>query len=216
MCPAPCSWRTRMCRIEESSSGSYAGRMHPPGNPNMTSTPSISRDLMRAWAPVSFMAGVLPENGNDLPASGRSWARAAGPARLGKYEDQTGGGHEVECTHDVTATGKRFLHAQRGDRRVAAGRDRAGAVAGVLPAADDERRGEPVARDLRGRHRIRGRRWHRCRPGELVARPGCGPPVDARRPTTVGVEVAFAHIGGRVGRDDVHRGTVDDGLRAVD
>src|SRR5437762_2679652 len=29
--------------------------MAPPGRPNMTSVPSISRLLMRAWAPVSFM-----------------------------------------------------------------------------------------------------------------------------------------------------------------
>ena len=42
-CPAPCSWRTRMCRTEgESKSGSYSGRMAPPGMPNTTSTPSCS------------------------------------------------------------------------------------------------------------------------------------------------------------------------------
>ena len=39
---------------------------------------------------------------------GRRHARRE-PARLGKYEDQTGGGHAVECTHDVTTTGKRLL-----------------------------------------------------------------------------------------------------------
>src|SRR5262245_47641254 len=36
-------------------SGSYTGRIAPPGRPNMTSTPSISRLLIRAWAPVSFI-----------------------------------------------------------------------------------------------------------------------------------------------------------------
>src|SRR6478735_12278374 len=55
MWPAPCSWRTRMWRMLLSSSGSYAGRMQPPGRPNMTSVPSISSDLIRAWAPVIFM-----------------------------------------------------------------------------------------------------------------------------------------------------------------
>ncbi len=65
-----------------SSSGSYAGRMQPPGRPNMTSVPSISSDLIRAWAPVIFM-GVLrcwlartcPENCNGLP-SGRPGTHA--------------------------------------------------------------------------------------------------------------------------------------------
>ncbi len=38
-----------------SSSGSYAGRMQPPGRPNITSVPSISSDLIRAWAPVIFI-----------------------------------------------------------------------------------------------------------------------------------------------------------------
>ena len=37
--PAPCSWRTRMCRILESNSGSYAGRIAPPGMPKMFSAP---------------------------------------------------------------------------------------------------------------------------------------------------------------------------------
>jgi hypothetical protein len=66
----------------------------------MTSTPSISRALIRACAPVSSMSVSFDsardsgENGNDLPVLGRSWAHAAStPVRLGKYEDQTGGGH---------------------------------------------------------------------------------------------------------------------------
>src|SRR6202022_971392 len=44
-----------MWRMGESMMGSYAGRMQPPGSPNMTSTPSNSRLLIRAWAPVSFI-----------------------------------------------------------------------------------------------------------------------------------------------------------------
>jgi hypothetical protein len=42
-----------MWRIGESMIGSYTGKMAPPGNPKITSTPSISRDLMRAWPPLS-------------------------------------------------------------------------------------------------------------------------------------------------------------------
>ena len=55
MWPAPCSWRTRMWRIGESMIGSYTGRMAPPGRPKITSTPSISRDLIRAEPPLVFI-----------------------------------------------------------------------------------------------------------------------------------------------------------------
>ncbi len=56
--PAPCSWRTRMCRIRESNSGSYAGRMAPPGMPKMFSAPAFSSDLIRLWAPVTCVPVV--------------------------------------------------------------------------------------------------------------------------------------------------------------
>src|SRR3954452_21455227 len=73
--------------------------MQPPGSPNMTSTFSISRLLMRAWAPVSFIGrsflGSLPENWNDPPA-GRSWhgARCEGGV-LGQDYEKGAGGHGV-------------------------------------------------------------------------------------------------------------------------
>ena len=51
-CPAPCSCRTRMWRIEESISGSYAGRIAPPGMPKMFSVPAASSDLIKLCAPV--------------------------------------------------------------------------------------------------------------------------------------------------------------------
>src|SRR4029078_12515598 len=51
--PAPCSWRTRMWRTFEWKMGSYAGRIAPPGMPNMTSTPRDSSERTRAWAPVT-------------------------------------------------------------------------------------------------------------------------------------------------------------------
>src|SRR3954469_22231198 len=53
-CPAPCSWRTRMCRIRsESNSGSYAGRIAPPGMPKTFSAPAHSSDRIRLCAPVT-------------------------------------------------------------------------------------------------------------------------------------------------------------------
>src|SRR5882762_9650530 len=125
MCPAPCSWRTRMCRIEESMSGSYTGRIAPPGRPNMTSTPSISRLLMRAWAPVSFIVfqllvgrrvgcGVVVRRfgetcvgkRNDLPA-GRSWrTRGDTGVRLGDEYEKVAAGHHVAVSHASAVTGK--------------------------------------------------------------------------------------------------------------
>ena len=54
--PAPCSWRTRMWRIVESISGSYAGRMAPPGMPKMSVVPAASSDLIRLCAPVTVVS----------------------------------------------------------------------------------------------------------------------------------------------------------------
>src|SRR5205085_4969187 len=54
--------------------------MAPPGRPNMTSVPSISRLLMRAWAPVSFMvtSSIGPPEANmknPSQSEGRNSAR---------------------------------------------------------------------------------------------------------------------------------------------
>src|SRR5688572_18299726 len=43
-----------MCLIDDSSSGSYAGRIVPPGIPNMTSVPACSRDRINDCAPVKL------------------------------------------------------------------------------------------------------------------------------------------------------------------
>ena len=45
-----------------SSSGSYTGRMHPPGSPKMVSTPSISRALISACDPVSCIVPQCPSS----------------------------------------------------------------------------------------------------------------------------------------------------------
>src|SRR6188472_3672229 len=50
-------WRT----FSESNSGSYAGRIAPPGIPNTTSAPTRSSDLTRACAPVSSSAWSLSD-----------------------------------------------------------------------------------------------------------------------------------------------------------
>src|SRR4051794_5454971 len=104
MWPAPCSWRTRMCRIGESMIGSYTGRMAPPGRPKMTSTPSISRALIRAWPPFIFpfvlISGSLlskAENEIDLPireVEVRTQAKWSGRALQEYYEVRSAG-----CRH---------------------------------------------------------------------------------------------------------------------
>src|SRR5213593_560892 len=97
MCPAPCSWRTRMWRMGESMMGSYTGRIAPPGRPNMTSTSCISRLLMRAWAPVSFIAVPCVEGVQKMERPpGWEVVGARGVVRVGRalsdyYEDQTAG-----------------------------------------------------------------------------------------------------------------------------
>src|SRR5205085_6306524 len=51
-----------MWRIGLSMIGSYTGRMQPPGNPKIVSTPSISSALIRAWPPFiswDFIRGFL-------------------------------------------------------------------------------------------------------------------------------------------------------------
>ena len=49
-----------MCRTAvESNSGSYAGRIAPPGMPKTTSAPTASSERTRDWAPVVGVGGVL-------------------------------------------------------------------------------------------------------------------------------------------------------------
>ena len=79
--PAPCSWRTRMCRIVESISGSYAGRIAPPGMPKMSVTPAASSEVTRLWAPVicSLMrSGPLPRSVPGAPRPTKNPSAALG------------------------------------------------------------------------------------------------------------------------------------------
>src|SRR3954447_12751406 len=90
-CPAPCSWRTRTCRTAESNSGSYAGRIAPPGVPKTTSTPTASRERTRLWAPVMPVADCgraaeravvsTPRVAAAAASDGGTGVAGAGPAR---------------------------------------------------------------------------------------------------------------------------------------
>ena len=59
----------------ESKIGSYAGRIAPPGMPNMTSTPSASSDRTSDWAPVTGSGAICrPVTGPAaLTAAGAPW-----------------------------------------------------------------------------------------------------------------------------------------------
>src|SRR3954452_9976899 len=59
MCVAPCSWRTRISLILESTSASKIGIAAPPDSPKTYSTPSRSRQRISASAPVcAFVMGA--------------------------------------------------------------------------------------------------------------------------------------------------------------
>src|SRR4029079_4416601 len=58
MCVAPCSWRTRISLIFESTSASKIGIAAPPDRPKMYSTPSRSRQRISASAPVCALTGT--------------------------------------------------------------------------------------------------------------------------------------------------------------
>src|SRR5687768_15777896 len=71
---APCSWRTRMSLIFESTSASKIGMAAPPERPNTYSTPSRSRHwisfsapLGSLWVPVMVFAIRSDEIGADAP-----------------------------------------------------------------------------------------------------------------------------------------------------
>src|ERR1051325_6073666 len=89
-----------MCRTEESNSGSYAGRIAPPGMPKMTSTPRASSE--RTSAPEAL--GVEAIFRSDVPDRGveqrvvRGQDRAARDAeddlsaeRLQRADERAGG-----------------------------------------------------------------------------------------------------------------------------
>src|SRR5215212_6499240 len=102
--------------------------MAPPGRPNMTSTPSISRLLIKAWAPVSCMvllgwverrvAGV--KNDDDLPEGGRRAHAAVGAAcaRSGVRGGGRGGGPRGAVSQALgpAATRDRALAPNAGGR----------------------------------------------------------------------------------------------------
>src|SRR5262245_39880655 len=69
MCVAPCSWRTRINLIFESTSASKIGIAAPPDSPKTYSTPSRSRQRISASAPVCALvtgAGLAGEGGTGV------------------------------------------------------------------------------------------------------------------------------------------------------
>src|SRR5947208_10902812 len=65
---APCSWRTRTCRIAGyDSSASYAGRMAPPGYPNTSVVPSRATQSQIICAPVSFIRTISIGELGEVP-----------------------------------------------------------------------------------------------------------------------------------------------------
>src|SRR4051794_28438637 len=87
-CPAPCSWRTSTWRtFVESSSGSYAGRIVPPGMPNTTSAPTASSERTSDCAPVTR---------TGVPVGGAGFGRGGGAGvGAGPWDAATGFGREV-------------------------------------------------------------------------------------------------------------------------
>src|SRR5690242_17459552 len=71
-------WRS----LTESKSGSYAGRIAPPGMPKTFSTPAHSSERMRLCAPVIGSAVVLTEATADTWVAGEPEGGGAGVGAL--------------------------------------------------------------------------------------------------------------------------------------
>src|SRR5947207_4361209 len=104
--PPPCSWRTRMWRTFESNSGSYAGRIAPPGMPNTTSTPSASSERTSALAPdIGASETTAPPDATPCAVAGCAavapvaaggagrWARTSGVGLLISFGFRNRVGH---------------------------------------------------------------------------------------------------------------------------
>src|SRR3954451_12873742 len=115
--PAPCSCRTRMCRIEESMRGSYAGRMAPPGMPKISVVPAASSDLTRLCAPViCSLIGLCPVS---LPAVPCGWFSptknpSARWAARGDACSEVG----VDSAHTSRAYKEVLAHGHHGSRTI--------------------------------------------------------------------------------------------------
>src|SRR3981189_2116733 len=89
--------------------GSYAGRIAPPGMPNMTSTPSDSSDRTSDWAPVTDSATTVLTAGaaeSRCPAAAEPRAAGGGGGRAaagagGGDGVAPDGGRGVACSDGV-------------------------------------------------------------------------------------------------------------------
>src|ERR671910_354109 len=100
-----------MWRTFESNSGSYAGRIAPPGMPNATSTPSASSD--RTSDPA-------PEVGTGETTTGAGVAAAATVAGLARWARVSGVGL-VMALHTFTGWAFRYLSNKKGPRAESTG-----------------------------------------------------------------------------------------------
>src|SRR3954451_5469603 len=115
-CPAPCSWRTRTWRTRvESSSGSYAGRIVPPGMPNTTSQPTSSSDRTSDCAPVIGTASKRRTGAAAGAPAGPG--RPGGGAGLGPGGPGTGPGRGEAVVMGSSAHLRVSEHEKTPDRR---------------------------------------------------------------------------------------------------
>src|SRR3954454_22865386 len=115
-CPAPCSWRTRTWRTRvESSSGSYAGRIVPPGMPNTTSQPTSSSDRTSDFAPVIGTASKRRAGAAAGAPAGPG--RPGGGAGLGPGGPGTGPGRGEAVVMGSSAHLRVSEHEKTPDRR---------------------------------------------------------------------------------------------------
>ena len=123
-----------MCRtLSESNSGSYAGRIAPPGIPNTTSAPTRSSDLTRDCAPVSssalsfsdisgLLALAIPPLGSVVdvtPAHRRSSCQQKTPAAGWQARERVGDELGLSRHADVR---EGFLRCARGNNSRRTGR----------------------------------------------------------------------------------------------
>src|SRR5580692_12051627 len=91
---APCSWRTRISLIFESTSASKIGIAAPPDRPKTYSTPSRSRQRISASAPVCSLVtgmavGAGVEAGADLVAGDAGTETSLSKGEVQRYVEFT-------------------------------------------------------------------------------------------------------------------------------
>src|SRR5258707_14790807 len=132
---APCSWRVRMKRISGvARSTSRIGRFIVPGMPKTWSTFSRRRQSTTACAPV--IMGASSCVGAELLRYSRKLSRVSSPK--GEIDESLAGGRDCAVpvgggVGDAADRRRRAALRARGERRGAAGADRAAQPGAHLP-----------------------------------------------------------------------------------